>query len=88
MTLCSFAKSWLKYYRDNAELKNSTPRKNWEGISMREGDGNAFLGEELWRGVRNHKTAPPPEELGRDFQEGSGWKCLPGRGVMEGGAEL
>ena len=30
----------------------------------------------------------PPEELGRDFQEGSGWKCLPGRRVMEGGAEL
>mgnify|MGYP007033933027 CR=1 FL=1 len=51
MTLCSFAKSWLKYYRDNAELK------------------------------KQH----PPEELGRDFQEGSGWKCLPGRGVMEGG---
>ncbi len=53
MTLCSFAKSWLKYYRDNAELK------------------------------KQH----PPEELGRDFQEGSGWKCLPGRRVMEGGAE-
>ncbi len=42
-----------------AELKNSTPRKNWEGISRREADGNAFLGEELWRGVRNYKTAPP-----------------------------
>ena len=54
MTLCSFAKSWLKYYRDNAELKNSTP----------------------------------PEELGRDFQEGRAWKYLRGRGVMEGGAEL
>ena len=55
MTLCSFAKSWLKYYRDNAELKNSTPRKNWEGISRREADGNPFLEEELWRGVRNYK---------------------------------
>ena len=54
MTLCSFAKSWLKYYRDNAELK------------------------------KQH----PPEELGRDFQEGSGWKCLPGRGVMEGGGTI
>lgn len=55
MTLCSFAKSWLKNYRDNAELKNSTPRKNWEGISRREADGNPFLEEELWRGVRNYK---------------------------------
>jgi hypothetical protein len=38
-----------------AELKNSTPRKNWEGISKREADGNAFVEEELWRGVRNYK---------------------------------
>ena len=38
-----------------AELKNSIPRKNWEGISRRGADGNPFRGEQLWRGVRNYK---------------------------------
>ena len=87
MTLCSFAKSWLKYYRDNAELKNSIPGRTGKGFP-----GGKRMEIPSWKrsygGGCGTKKQHPPEELGRDFQEGSGWKCLPGRGVMEGGAEL
>ncbi len=87
MTLCSFAKSWLKYYRDNAELKNSPPGRTGKGF-LRGKRMEMPSGERSYGGGCGTKKQHPPEELGRDFQEGSGWKCLPGRTVMEGGAEL